>query len=42
VQPALGAALGIAVLGEPATLFTGVGGALIVAGLAVTVKRAAR
>jgi drug/metabolite transporter (DMT)-like permease len=39
VQPVLGAALGIALLGEAVTAFTAAGGALIVAGLAVTVRR---
>jgi drug/metabolite transporter (DMT)-like permease len=38
VQPVLGAGLGIALLGEAVTAFTAVGGALIVAGLIVTVK----
>jgi drug/metabolite transporter (DMT)-like permease len=40
VQPVLGAGLGIALLGEAFSAFTAVGGALIVAGLAVTVQRA--
>jgi drug/metabolite transporter (DMT)-like permease len=42
VQPVLGALLGVALLGEPFTAFTAVGGALIVAGLIVTVRRPAR
>jgi drug/metabolite transporter (DMT)-like permease len=41
VQPVLGALLGIAFLGEPFTAFIAVGGALIVAGLVVTVRRPA-
>ena len=39
VQPIVGAASGILFLGEPVTFFTVGGGALIVAGLALTVKR---
>ena len=42
VQPALGAMLGVLFLGEPCTAFTALGGALIVAGLAVTVRSPAR
>lgn len=38
VQPVVGALLGVAVLGEPLTPFTSAGGALIVLGLAVTVR----
>jgi drug/metabolite transporter (DMT)-like permease len=41
LQPVLGAGLGIVLLGEAFTVFTAVGGALIVAGLVVTVRRAA-
>jgi drug/metabolite transporter (DMT)-like permease len=41
VQPLGGALLGVFWLGEPATVFTAAGGVLIVAGLAVTVTRAA-
>lgn len=41
LQPICGALLGIALLGEAFTGFTAVGGALIVAGLVVTVRRAA-
>jgi len=39
VQPVLGAVLGIAFLGEAFTAFTAVGGALIVLGLVITVRR---
>ena len=39
VQPIVGAASGIVFLGEPVTVFTVAGGVLIVAGLALTVKR---
>lgn len=38
VQPVVGALLGVTVLGEPLTPFTSAGGALIVLGLAVTVR----
>ena len=38
VQPVAGAGLGVALLGEPLTVFTAVGGVLVVAGLALTVK----
>lgn len=38
VQPVLGALLGVALLGEPLTLFTLGGGALVVLGLALTVR----
>jgi drug/metabolite transporter (DMT)-like permease len=41
LQPVLGAGLGIAVLGEPVTVFTAMGGALIVSGLVVTVRGSA-
>ena len=41
LQPVLGAGLGIVLLGEAFTVFTAMGGALIVAGLVVTVRRAA-
>lgn len=41
LQPVLGAGLGIVLLGEAFTVFTAVGGALIVAGLVVIVRRAA-
>lgn len=41
LQPVLGAGLGIVLLGEAFTAFTAVGAALIVAGLVVTVRRAA-
>jgi drug/metabolite transporter (DMT)-like permease len=39
VQPLMGALLGVTWLGEPLTAFTVAGGALIVAGLSLTVKR---
>ncbi|MBI2525614.1 MAG: DMT family transporter [Candidatus Rokubacteria bacterium] len=39
VQPLAGAVLGIAWLGEPLTVFTVVGGTLILAGLTLTVRR---
>jgi drug/metabolite transporter (DMT)-like permease len=39
LQPALGAVFGVAFLGEALTVFTALGGALIVAGLVVTVRR---
>jgi drug/metabolite transporter (DMT)-like permease len=39
LQPVLGALLGIIFLGEPVTAFTALGGALIVIGLVVTVRR---
>lgn len=39
VQPLVGALLGIALLGERPTVFTAAGGALILGGLALTVKR---
>jgi drug/metabolite transporter (DMT)-like permease len=42
LQPVLGALLGIAFLGETFTAFTALGGALIVIGLVVTVRRPAR
>jgi drug/metabolite transporter (DMT)-like permease len=39
VQPLVGALLGVVLLGERPTVFTAAGGALIVGGLALTVKR---
>ncbi|OLC17149.1 MAG: hypothetical protein AUH29_03020 [Candidatus Rokubacteria bacterium 13_1_40CM_69_27] len=41
VQPVLGALLGVALLGEPLTVFTLGGGALVVAGLVLTVRSGA-
>ena len=38
-QPLVGALLGVVCLGEPLTAFTVAGGALIVSGLSLTVKR---
>lgn len=38
VQPVVGAALGVAVLGEPATAFTAAGAILVVGGLYLTVR----
>ncbi len=40
VQPIMGALLGVVLLGEAFTVFTATGGALIVAGLLLTVSRA--
>jgi drug/metabolite transporter (DMT)-like permease len=37
VQPVVGALLGAAVLGDPVSVYTGLGGALIVAGLGMAV-----
>jgi drug/metabolite transporter (DMT)-like permease len=37
-QPVTGALLGVVVLGEPVTVFTALGGALIVAGLSLTAR----
>ena len=42
LQPVLGALLGVAFLGEALTAFTALGGALIVVGLVVTIRRPAR
>jgi len=42
VQPIVGALLGVALLGEPLTVFTIAGGASIVAGLAVAFGPGAR
>jgi drug/metabolite transporter (DMT)-like permease len=41
VQPVAGALLGVMILGDPFTVFTAAGGALIVAGLLVTVRSSA-
>jgi drug/metabolite transporter (DMT)-like permease len=41
LQPVAGAALGVALLGEPLTLFTVVGAGLVTLGLALTVKTSA-
>lgn len=41
VQPVLGALLGVGLLGEPLTVFTLAGGALVVAGLVLTVRSSA-
>lgn len=40
VQPVVGTWLAVALLGEPLSAFTLAGGALVVAGLTVTVRRA--
>jgi drug/metabolite transporter (DMT)-like permease len=41
IQPVVGALLGVAILGDPFTIFTAAGGVLIVAGLLVTVRTSA-